>query len=428
MTTNVTDQAPVAAPAQDTATRKPTRDAPTTGQRAQARWRRWRWPLLVAGIVVSTALLLALLVPQTTRGNLDPDSTTPQGSRAVAQILGRQGVDISRVTSSGDAADRATADTTLIVVHPHLLGPEQLGRLSRTGDLVLVEPDGLVLEELASFAEVAGSTGGRDGSPSCSDPAAVTAGIARTGGQLYRVRSGARGDIVTCYPPPGEPELAGLLRTRTTTRTITVLGQADVLRNQYLAEQGNAALALRLLGGHHRLVWYLPDPMELSSAGEPPSLLELTPTWIRWAIPQLAITVIVAMLWRGRRLGRLVTEPLPVVVRAAETQEGRARLYRQAGARDRAAATLRTTSARRLAARLDIAADAGPRTVVQLAAEAAGQPVEQVHQVLLGPAPRDDAALVRLADQLDTLEHGVTGARTDGRGGLPGRRPGPSPH
>ena len=42
-------------------------------------------------------------------------------------------------------------------------------------------------------------------------------------------------------------------------------------------------------------------------------------------------------LWRARRLGPVVAEPLPVVVRAAETVEGRARLYRRGGARGQAA-------------------------------------------------------------------------------------------
>ena len=40
------------------------------------------------------------------------------------------------------------------------------------------------------------------------------------------------------------------------------------------------------------------------------------------------------MLWRGRRLGPLVVEPLPVVVKAVESTQGRGRLYRRV--RDRA--------------------------------------------------------------------------------------------
>jgi hypothetical protein len=219
--------------------------------------------------------------------------------------------------------------------------------------------------------------------------------------------------------------VAGLIRRQVGGRTVTVLGQADVLRNGHLAEQGNAALALRVLGARDRLIWYLPDPLELSAAQQQPSVSELAPAWVRWVALQLMVTVLLAMLWRARRLGRLVTEPLPIVVRAAETQEGRARLYRQAGARDRAAATLRTATARRLATRLDIPPDAAPTTLATLAAEVTARPTEQVHQLLLGPAPRDDAALVRLADELDRLEREVSGIRVAGRTAN-GRPPGAS--
>ena len=61
---------------------------------------------------------------------------------------------------------------------------------------------------------------------------------------------------------------------------------------------------------------------------------------------------VLAMLWRGRRLGPLAAEPLPVVVRSAETAEGRARLYQDGRSLDRAAATLRAAALTRLSARL----------------------------------------------------------------------------
>jgi len=202
-----------------------------------------------------------------------------------------------------------------------------------------------------------------------------------------------------------------MIRGRSEDRDVTVLGQADVVRNGHLAEQGNAALSLRLLGARPTLVWYLPDPLELSDGASAPSLRSLLPDWVGWVTAQVLIALLLAVFWRARRLGPLVTEPLPVVVRAAETQEGRARLYRQAGARGRAAATLRTATARRLAARLDVPPDADPSTVAVLAAQVVGQPPDQVAETLLGHAPHDDAALVALADRLDALERAVAGTR-----------------
>ena len=68
---------------------------------------------------------------------------------------------------------------------------------------------------------------------------------------------------------------------------------------------------------------------------------DLLPDWVGPTVLELFIAVVLVAGWRARRLGPVVEEPLPVVVRAAEVTEGRARLYRRAKARDRAANELR---------------------------------------------------------------------------------------
>jgi len=383
------------------------------------RRRQWVWGGAAGGVVVLTALAAALAVPPTSRGDLEPTSAAPQGARAVVEILRRQGVSVETVRRSTDAAAAATAGTTLVVVFPELLGPEQLDRLAVTpARLVVVGADLPALERLAPFARVAGVEEARVAEPGCDDPAATAAGPARAGGSQYRLAPADGSDgsstgrpAVLCYPADGSRDRGSLVVGRAGGRDVVLLGQADVLRNEHLAAaNGTAALALRLLGASDRLVWYLPDPGELAQSKDAPTLTELLPRWVPWVGVQLVLAVAVAMLWRGRRLGRLVPEPLPVVVRAAETQEGRARLYRRAGAHARAGATLRTAALRRVARRLDVPVDASPDVVVALAAQATGLSHPAVHSAFLGPAPTDDRGLVRLADDLATVEAAMTSA------------------
>lgn len=130
-----------------------------------------------------------------------------------------------------------------------------------------------------------------------------------------------------------------------------VLGAPDILYNDTLDEQGNASLALQLLGSRPHLVWYLPSLSDPSATGpdEEKDFLDLLPSGWLWGTLQLFFAAALAALWRARRLGPLVPEKLPVAIRASETVEGRARLYRKANARDRAATALRSTTRTRLA-------------------------------------------------------------------------------
>ena len=95
-------------------------------------------------------------------------------------------------------------------------------------------------------------------------------------------------------------------------------------------------------------------------------------------------------------------------MRAAEATEGRGRLYRRAGARDVAAASGCAAATRdRIVPLVGLSRRADPAALVDVVAGRTGTPAPDVHALLYGGPPPDDAALVRLADDLDTLERQV---------------------
>lgn len=392
----------------------------------RARWRRWRWPLLIGLVVVLAALVTALTIPDADDGErLGVRNPGPDGGRALARILQREGVDVRAERRSAAAVAATDARSTLLVTRTDLLGPAQLDRLAADDarHLVLVEPDEITLSRLAPQVRAAGETPEAEvRDPGCQLAAAVAAGSARAGGRLYApvpTPSAPAGPIAVCYAEPGRDE-GPYVSLESPGRQVTVIGRPDLLTNEHLDSDGNAALALWTLGAERTLVWYSPDPLEPAGSGGRPSFTELLPDWVLWVLVQSAVAVAVAILWRARRLGRLVPEPLPVVVRAAETQEGRARLYRQASARGRAGATLRTSTLRRLARRLAAPPGTTADQLVSLVAGATGHRPggeERLRALLLGPPPENDAALIRLADDLDTLEREFS--RHDPKGSPP---------
>ena len=119
------------------------------------------------------------------------------------------------------------------------------------------------------------------------------------------------------------------------------------------------------------------------------------------------MATLATLLWRGRRLGPLVVEPLPVSIKAVESTQGRGRLYRRVHDRGHAVGILRAATSRRLATRLRLPPGLDSPLLVEAVARATGADPWSVHDLLVGRQVADDAALTRLAADLAALEKEV---------------------
>jgi hypothetical protein len=383
--------------------------------RVRADLRRWRAPVVIAVLVVVLSVLLALAQGQRTRGYLDPGAVDPSGAGALASLLEDQGVAVVRVTTAEAARDAlydAEGGSTLLVAAELSPISEEMADVAtqqRPAHLVLLGADATTLELLAPWARTDGfALPGEDGpeevDPACAWDLATRVGPLAAEGQLYATSaqrtSSCWGGYVLDLPEgvTGDP-------------ATTLVGSGSLLTNDVLADSGNAALGMNLLGRDSTVVWWLPsytDPLQAGGIDEPVAISDLVPPWVGIALAQAVVALLVAVWWRGRRLGRVVVEPLPVVVRATETAEGRGRLYRRSGARGRAADVLREASTSRLRALLALPRAAGLDEVVPAVAARTGRDPAAVASLLApGNDPSDDASLTRLADALDILEDEV---------------------
>ncbi|MGA4841528.1 DUF4350 domain-containing protein [Streptomyces sp. G45] len=408
----------------------PTSLAPTPRQL----WTRSRGVLLALVVVLVTGIAIAIAVVRSGahQGRLDPRSASSQGSRAVAELLADRGVSTRVVTTTEAARSAAGPDTTLVVANPDLLSDDQQTRLQAAtqdsgGRTVLVAPGkpsvsklapGVTADDLPSLESTL--------APDCSLPAARRAGSADMGGIRYDTLAP---NAEACYRsldlpsllllPADRPErperpeggTAGDADNDTPTRGDTVIiGAPDILYNDRLDQHGNASLALQLLGSRPHVVWYLPSLSDDAADGSADdSFFDLIPSGWLWGTLQLTVAAVLAALWRARRFGPLVPERLPVAVRASETAEGRARLYRKADARDRAAAALRSATRTRIAPLVGVptARAHTPEALLPALTSRLRTPGQDPHPLLFGPPPADDAGLIALADQLDALESEV---------------------
>ncbi|GIG55397.1 DUF4350 domain-containing protein [Demequina activiva] len=378
-----------------------------------------RRPLAIVAAVLFVALIATLVWTSRPEDyvTLSTGNASEDGTRAIAQILRAQGVDVRQSDTLAGARVTSPATSTLVIADSTFLADYQRDSIAEyPGDLVLVRPSQELLDDLDTGLRVTWSLDQEIVPAQCSDPDAQAAGEVQ---QLEEaVIAGARSTAETCFEN-GDGEAAYAVIDQGE-RRIAVLASWPTITNEHLDERGHAALGLRMLGRHPTVIWYVGDPFDPSTltwsgsgddGAAPPSELVANPDFLPPAFGpvmfMLGMTVAVAALWRARRFGRLVREPLPVEVRASEATRGRARLYRRAQASGRAAAAMRARAAMRMGRRLGVPRSAGSEALVSAVARAAQRDPRDVHRILYGDAPAGDAAFMSVIDELDTLESEV---------------------
>jgi hypothetical protein len=360
------------------------------------------WTVLVAALVVIGLFGTTIVYGGwTQRDAFDPESPAPDGTRALVRVLEAQGVTVT-VARDLAAAERAlTASPGTLVMRdaPELSDDALRSLTARARDVVLVEPRSRSLDVLLGGSALAGVVDERTVDPACDVAAAEAARPARVG-ELYLPGDGVTG----CYPAD---DGFGVLVAGGDGSSVAAVDGVTVLTNRALPLDGNAALAVGLLGRSSSLVWYVPSPEDADTGAGAPTIGDLTPPWVSPALVLLLIAGLAAALWRGRRFGPLVVERLPVTVRASETTEGRGRLYAASGDAAHALAELRHATRRRLAGLLGLS----PRVPAEQLADAVAERVSAeravVRGILIDDLPRTDRDLVAASDRLRDLETSV---------------------
>lgn len=376
---------------------------PSTAVRERGRLRSALGWVVLAVLVIVFALFIGSISISApgARGALDPESADESGALALAELLRDQGVDITVARTRAEASGAIRNDSTLVMADPFALSDEAVEELIEPADHVVVLSSASRLLRILELGENATALSDDALTAQCGLPELANVGTVRLD-RFFTPDAGVTG----CFADADGG--AGLLVDDRTDRRVALIEGSALFDNEHLAENGNAALGLALLGQSGHVVWYVPSfedsDMEAQSTD---TLATLTPPWVTPAILLLLLAGIVAAISRGQRFGPLVAETLPVTVRASETMNGRARLTAKAADAAHAAEALRDGSLRRLAARLGLNARSTPAEVADAASDRLHIPRGSLHQLLAGPLPLTDTELIDTARRLAELETAV---------------------
>jgi hypothetical protein len=383
----------------------------------RARLRGARVWIALAAVALGGAIVVTLLGGSGGTGgrSLGPANPAPAGAKAVVEVLRDQGVDVT-VTTSLDSTLEATrdADRTALVVDDadgFLTDDQWAGLVETHARLVLLAPSQTALDVVAPGVSLVGAADEAVVSPGCDLATLSRVDRVDAGGLAYEVDEAdeageaGEGTVVACLATDAG---AGLVEITGAGAPVTVVGATAALTNAAVASDDNAAYALSVLGQAPELVWYLPDAADLPEGAG--TLATLTPSWVTPTLVLLLLTGVAAMVWRGRRLGPLVVERLPVAVRASETTEGRARLYERSGDRLHALDQLRIGALGRLARSTGLPVGASVDQIVERVAPLVSAPPIALRHVLVDARPSDDRELLSLSDALLDLERAVRAA------------------
>jgi hypothetical protein len=364
-------------------------------------------------IIVAVVVVLGVVGGRGGSGGppLDPTSTSPDGAKALALLIGQLGPGVDQLTGPPTGATGSPGEAGVALVLQDQLDPagnRQLAAWVRAGGILVAADPDLVLGFAAPAREPGpGGPVSVTGSlvPGCRLAAVRGVNTVEPGnGFAVRPPSGATG----CFPTPDGG--AFMVVQPLGSGQLVLLGGPDLWTNANINKGDNAVLAANLLAPHAsgpRVQWMV-GPR--AGSGHK-SLLQLMAPRVKEGLIELVVAIALLALWRARRLGRPVVETPPVELPGSELVVAVGHLLQQGGRRDDAAGILRSTVRRGIADQFGVVLTARPDTMATVVAARTGLDRDMVLATVAGPPPAGDDELVALARNADRIGQEMARAR-----------------
>ena len=390
-----------------------TTPAQATANSKKSGFKGWKLLAITLSLLLAGMVIYASMKEELTKEPYDIHSVSSDGVRALAQVLNdHYDVSVDQVPSAAKAILAAQQGKPVTIFNAGRLQNNDFETLLTTSnaDITLVGFGYYLLESLAeSGLELQGYNDKPASRGTCSISTKAQT-ISATGNAIIVSDPQAladsqylgRGPAQLCFAyADGYGYLELPLKSGKTLRIIT---NPELVTNKYLDKDDNAALALYATGRGSEVAFYNAENADSFNSDQ-----QLKP-YPSWLVPLMWQFALLALVWAfivGRRQGRIVNEPLPVVAQGTETTVGRAGLYQRARASEHSGRILRIATIIRLGRRLGISPNADATLVTQTVSMACNRTAKEIEYILYGPEPASAVELTQLSQALEQLEEEV---------------------
>ena len=390
-----------------------TTPAQATANSKKSGFKGWKLLAITLSLLLAGMVIYASMKEELTKEPYDIHSVSSDGVRALAQVLNdHYDVSVDQVPSAAKAILAAQQGKPVTIFNAGRLQNNDFETLLTTSnaDITLVGFGYYLLESLAeSGLELQGYNDKPASRGTCSIStkaqtisATGNAIIVRDPQALADSQYLGRGPAQLCFAyADGYGYLELPLKSG---KTLRIIANPELVTNKYLDKDDNAALALYATGRGSEVAFYNAENADSFNSDQ-----QLKP-YPSWLVPLMWQFALLALVWAfivGRRQGRIVNEPLPVVAQGTETTVGRAGLYQRARASEHSGRILRIATIIRLGRRLGISPNADATLVAQTVSMACNRTAKEIEYILYGPAPASAVELTQLSQALEQLEEEV---------------------
>lgn len=335
------------------------------------------------GLVVALVALAVVFGGGRSNVRYDPRSAGPEGTKALAELLAASGASVT--FDVGELDDDHEVGLVLRDRYSDKRREALLDWVERGGRLVVADPASpLVPEFRFSGTDL---LRGR-----CT--VAALADVNELAGPGYVLSRPASVDE-SCFSGAIGVSARG-------EGVIVAIGGQAAFQNAMLGEADNAVLAVSLLAPRDGTRVGFVDP-SVAAAEEAETISDLIPMPVWVLLVQLGVAFVLYALYRARRLGAPVPEPVPVSIEGSELAAARGRLLQAMRAPDAAADALRADARRWATRRFGLPRDTNVDVVAARVAAHTTFAEADVADMLAGGTVAGDADLVNLSTHLGAL-------------------------